>query len=51
MMPLISERLDVRFYFFKQNFKTSLEQFYIFNYAAEGQHEQIIKTVVISIFL
>ena len=27
---------------FKQQFKTSLEQFHIFNYAAEGQHEQII---------
>ena len=26
---------------FKQQFKASLEQFYIFNYAAEGQHEQI----------
>ena len=26
---------------FKQQFKASLEQFYIFNYAADGQHEQI----------
>ena len=25
---------------FNQQFKASLEQFYIFNYAAEGQHEQ-----------
>ena len=42
MMPLIGESLDFRFYVFKQQFKASLEQFYIFNYAAEGQHEQII---------
>ena len=42
MMPLIGESLDFRFYFFKQHFKASIEQFYIFNYAAEGQHEQII---------
>ena len=41
MMPLIGESLDFRFYVFKQQFKASLEQFYIFNYAAEGQHEQI----------
>ena len=27
--------------FSKQQFKASLEQFYIFNFAAEGQHEQI----------
>ena len=25
-------------------FKASLEQFYIFNYAAEGQHDQITNT-------
>ena len=42
MMPLIGESLDFRFYVFKQQFKASLEQFYIFNYAAEGNHEQII---------
>ena len=29
MMPLISEGLDFGFYYFKQLFKASLEQFYI----------------------
>ena len=44
MMPLIGESLDCSFLFFKKQFKASLEQFllYIFNYAAKGQHEQII---------
>ena len=42
MMRLIGKNLDFRFYFFsKQQFKASLEQFYTFNYAAERQHEQI----------
>ena len=31
MMPLIGESLDFRFYFFKQQFKASLEQFYNYN--------------------
>ena len=31
MMPLIGESLDFRFYFFKQQFKDSLEQFYNYN--------------------
>ena len=30
MMLLIGESLDFGFYFFKQQFKASLEQFYIF---------------------
>ena len=39
-MPLIGESLDCNFYFFNQQFKVLLKQyFYIFNYAAEGQHE------------
>ena len=29
MMPLIGEGLDFGFYYFKQQFKASLEQFYI----------------------
>ena len=41
MMQLISKRWILDSTFFKQQFKASLEQFYIFNYAAEGQREQI----------
>ena len=36
-------KLGFWIFLFKQQFKASLEQFlYFFNYAAEGQHEQII---------
>ena len=48
MMPLIGECLDFEFYFFK---KASLEQFYMFNYAAEGNHEQTITFNVLTISL
>ena len=37
------QKLGFWIFLFKQQFKASLEQFlYFFNYAAEGQHEQII---------
>ena len=32
MMPLIGESLDFGFYFFKQQFEASLEQFYIVSF-------------------
>ena len=50
MMPMIGESLDFSFSFlvFKQQCKASIEQFlYIFNHAAEGQHEQIIIIIVV----
>ena len=37
-----SEKCGFQILLFKQQFKVSLELFYNFNYAAEGQHEQII---------
>ena len=40
MMPLIGESLD--FSFLKQHFKATLEQYYV----SEGQHEQIIFTLL-----
>ena len=33
---MIGERLDFNFIFLKQQFKASLEQYFIFNHAAEG---------------
>ena len=39
IMPLIGESLNFRFYF-------SLEKVNIFNYAAEGQHEQIKENLI-----
>ena len=41
MCRLLAKGLILDFTF-KQQFKASLEQFYIFNYATEGQHEQSI---------
>ena len=47
MMPLIGESLDFGFYFFKQQFKALLEQFYNFTklltkhctkYSKRGKH-------------
>ena len=39
-------KLGFQFLVFKQQCKASIEQFlYIFNHAAEGQHEQIILTI------